>query len=63
MIGVPFAVNQTEKRVGTYELDIFGHVEGTDAPVIIENQLTATDHKHLGQLLTYASGLEAALVI
>lgn len=63
VIGVPFVVDQTEKKVGSYELDIFGHVEGSDAPVIIENQLTTTDHKHLGQLLTYASGLEAALVI
>lgn len=63
VIGVPFVVDQTEKRVGAYELDVFGHVEGTDAPVIIENQLTTTDHRHLGQLITYASGLEAALVI
>lgn len=62
-IGVPFTVDQTEKRVGAYELDIFGRLEGSDAPVIIENQLTATDHKHLGQLITYASGLDAALVI
>ena len=63
VIGIPFVVDQTEKRVGAYELDVFGHVEGSDAPVIIENQLTQTDHKHLGQLITYASGLEAALVI
>lgn len=63
VIGVPFVVDQTEKRVGPYELDIFGHVESSDAPVIIENQLTRTDHTHLGQLITYASGLEAALVI
>lgn len=40
--------------VGAYELDVFGHVEGSIAPVIIENQLTQTDHKHLGQLITYA---------
>ncbi|MGH9783131.1 MAG: DUF4268 domain-containing protein, partial [Terriglobia bacterium] len=63
VIGIPFTVDQTEKRVGAYELDIFGRVEKTDAPVIIENQLGTTDHKHLGQLITYASGLDAALVI
>jgi hypothetical protein len=63
VIGIPFVIDQTEKRVGAYELDVFGHVEGSDAPVIIENQLTQTDHKHLGQLITYASGLDAALVI
>ncbi len=63
VIGIPFTVDQTEKRIGAYELDIFGRVEGTEAPVIVENQLGATDHKHLGQLITYASGLDAALII
>jgi len=62
-IGIQFTVEQTEKRVGSYELDIFGRVDGSEAPVIIENQLGATDHKHLGQLLTYAAGLDAAVVI
>jgi hypothetical protein len=63
LIGIPIAVEQTEKRVGAYELDIFGRVEGSDAIVIVENQLDPTDHKHLGQLITYAAGLEAAIVI
>jgi hypothetical protein len=63
LIGIPITVEQTEKRVGAYELDILGGVEGSDAVVIIENQLEATDHKHLGQLITYAAGLEAAIVI
>ena len=63
LIGIPITVEQTEKRVGAYELDIFGRVEGGDAVVIVENQLDATDHKHLGQLITYAAGLEAAIII
>jgi hypothetical protein len=63
LIGIPIAVEQTEKKVGSHELDIFGRVEGGDAIVIVENQLDATDHKHLGQLITYAAGLEAAIII
>jgi hypothetical protein len=63
VIGIPFAVEQTEKKVGGYELDIFGRIEGSDAPVIIENQLGETDHKHLGQVITYAAGLEAAVIV
>ena len=63
LIGVPIVVDNTEQRVGGYELDILGHVEENDAVVIIENQLQATDHGHLGQLITYAAGLDAAIII
>jgi len=63
LLGVPIVVEQTEHRVGAYVLDIFGRVETNDAVVIVENQLGPTDHSHLGQLITYAAGLEAAIVV
>lgn len=63
LLGVPIVVDRTEHRVGAFELDILGRVETSDAVVIIENQLTPTDHSHLGQLITYAAGLEAAVII
>ncbi len=63
LLGVPIEVQQIEHRVGGYELDILGRVEATETVVIVENQLTPTDHGHLGQLITYAAGLEAAIVI
>jgi hypothetical protein len=62
LLGIPIVVEQTEKRVGSYELDIFGHGPN-DVVVIVENQLEETDHTHLGQVLTYAAGLEAAVIV
>ncbi len=62
LLDIPISVEQTEKRVGSYELDIFGHGPN-NAIVIVENQLDATDHTHLGQLLTYAAGLDAAIIV
>jgi hypothetical protein len=61
--GIPIEVEQTEKRVGNFKLDILGKVVNIDKVVVIENQIEESDHKHLGQLITYASGLDAAIII
>jgi len=63
VIGIPLVIEEIEKRVGNYELDMYGKVEGTNEIVVIENQLEVSDHKHLGQLITYASGLNASIII
>ncbi|ABR47078.1 conserved hypothetical protein [Alkaliphilus metalliredigens QYMF] len=62
-IGFPIIIEQTEKRVGNFQLDILGKVEGTEKVVVIENQLDSSDHKHLGQIITYAGGLNAQIII
>lgn len=48
---------QTEVRVGDFLIDVLA-VDSEGDLVIIENQLEQTDHKHLGQLLTYLAGQE-----
>ena len=54
---------ETEKLVGNYRCDIFCRDELTGKPVLIENQLEATNHDHLGKIITYASGLDASVII
>ncbi len=62
-IGIGIEVLQTEASVGRFNVDILAQEENTDRKIIIENQLEMTDHTHLGQLITYAAGLEAEYVI
>lgn len=62
-IGIQLEVEAEEKDVGPFRADILCKDTTTDAWVLIENQLDKTDHKHLGQIITYASGLEAVVII
>lgn len=51
-----------EKNVGPFRADILCKSTDDGSWVLIENQLERTDHTHLGQLLTYASGLQAVTI-
>lgn len=62
-VGLDIRLVQTEAPVGRYVVDILAEEETTGRRIVIENQLEATNHSHLGQLLTYAAGIEADFVI
>ena len=62
-LGIDLVVEAEEKEVGPFRADILCKNEATEEWVLIENQLEKTDHKHLGQLLTYATGLEAVTIV
>lgn len=62
-LGIDLELEAQERPVGPFRADILCKDIGTDHWVLIENQLERTDHSHLGQLLTYASGLEAVTII
>ena len=62
-IGFELEVEAQEKNVGPFRADILCKDTVTDSWVLIENQLERTDHSHLGQLLTYAAGLDAVTVV
>lgn len=62
-LGIEIDIDDQEAPVGDFAVDLVGRELTTNRPVIIENQLEATDHAHLGQLLTYAAGLDAGIVV
>jgi hypothetical protein len=62
-LGIDLELEAQEEAVGPFRADIFCRDIGTGAWVLVENQLERTDHVYLGQLLTYASGLEAVTII
>lgn len=62
-IGMVLEVESRERSVGPFSADILCKNTVDDTWVLIENQLERTDHTHLGQLLTYAAGLEAVTIV
>lgn len=62
-IGLDLEVEAQEKNVGPFRADILCKDTASQTWVLIENQLERTDHIHLGQLITYAAGLQAATIV
>jgi len=62
-LDIDLELEAQEKDVGPFRADILCRDTDNGQWVLIENQLERTDHTHLGQLLTYASGLQAVTII
>lgn len=63
ILGLTLVDINKEVYVGAYRCDLVAKDETTGLRIIIENQLETSDHNHLGQIITYASGLDAKVVV
>jgi Domain of unknown function (DUF4268) len=63
LLGMDLELIRREAAVGDFSADLVARDLNRDRIVIIENQLNPTDHTHLGQLITYAAGLDAGAVV
>ena len=63
ILGLTLTDVNKEVYVGPYRCDLVAKDETTDVTVIIENQLEATNHDHLGKIITYAAGLKATVIV
>jgi len=62
-LGLELELDRVEVAVGPYSADLVATDASSNTKVVIENQLEKTNHDHLGKILTYASGLEARILI
>jgi hypothetical protein len=62
-LGMDLELETTEASVGDFAADIIARDLSTNQRVVIENQFGNTDHRHLGQLITYSSVLGAGVVV
>lgn len=63
IIGLTLTDVDKEVYVGPYRCDIVARDETSGITVVVENQLEGTNHDHLGKIITYASGLDARVMV
>jgi hypothetical protein len=62
-LGMELELENTEVTVGNYRADIVAKDTLTNSHIVIENQLSQTDHDHIGKLLTYAASFDAKAIV
>lgn len=62
-LGIELKAIATEYAVDNFSVDITAEDSRTGDRVIIENQLEVSDHRHLGQVLTYLAGIKAKSIV
>ena len=62
-LGLTLVDIEKEVYVGSYRCDLVASDETTGQKIIIENQLEQSNHDHLGKVITYASGLDAKVIV
>lgn len=63
ILGLTLVEIEKEAYVGTYRCDLVAKDDTSGIKVIIENQLESSNHDHLGKIITYASGLNANVIV
>ncbi len=63
VLGLNLVDIKKEEKTGAYKCDIVARDEFKDIKVIVENQLEQSNHDHLGKIITYASGLNASVIV
>lgn len=62
-LGLDLELVAQEVPVGEFSVDLVAKDVSSGEGVVIENQLERTDHSHLGQVLTYAAGIDAGMIV
>jgi hypothetical protein len=63
ILGIDLELSGAEYAVGDFALDLIGRDLTNNCVIVVENQLTSTDHVHLGQTITYAAGTDARTIV